>query len=101
MDYIQLDGGRGNRQVKPRRQDYPLWGIEDPRREWNGHSLYRGGQRDPLMRYIIAPSDRAKVLNMGFTVLDALLSIAVAAFMLLMIHAVGVGIDGYLDLYGM
>jgi hypothetical protein len=52
------------------------------------------------MRYIIAPSDRAKVLNMGFTVLDALLSIAVAAFLLLLVYAVGVGIDGYLEVMG-
>jgi hypothetical protein len=79
---------------------YPLMGIEEPRFTSNAHSLYRGGQRDLLMRYIIAPSDRAKVLNLGFTVLDALLSIAVAAFLLLLAHAVGIGFDGYLDAMG-
>ena len=79
---------------------YPLMGMEEPRFTSNAHSLYRGGQRDLLMRYIIAPSDRARVLNMGYTVLDALLSIGVAAFMLLLVHAIGVGIDGYLDTMG-
>jgi hypothetical protein len=79
---------------------YPLMGIEEPRFTSNAHSLYRGGQRDLLMRYIIAPSDRAKVLNLGFTVLDALLSIAVAAFLLLLAQAVGIGFDGYLDAMG-
>ena len=79
---------------------YPLMGMEEPRFTSNAHSLYRGGQRDLLMRYIIAPSDRARVLNMGYTVLDALLSIGVAAFMLLLVHAIGVGIDGYLNVMG-
>ena len=79
---------------------YEQWGMEEPRYVSNAHSLYRGGQRDLLMRYIIAPSDRARVLNMGYTVLDALLSIGVAAFMLLLAHAIGAGIDGYLDSMG-
>ena len=79
---------------------YPLMGIEEPRFTSNAHSLYRGGQRDLLMRYIIAPSDRAKVLNMGFTVLDALLSIAVAAFLLLLVHATGLALDGCFDKLG-
>ena len=79
---------------------YEQWGLEEPRYVSNAHSLYRGGQRDLLMRYIIAPSDRARVLNMGYTVLDALLSIAVAAFLLLLAWAIGAGIDGYLDSMG-
>ena len=79
---------------------YEQWGMEEPRYVSNAHSLYRGGQRDLLMRYIIAPSDRARVLNMGYTVLDALLSIGVAAFMLLLVHAIGAGLDGYLDSMG-
>ena len=79
---------------------YEQWGLEEPRYVSNAHSLYRGGQRDLLMRYIIAPSDRARVLNMGYTVLDALLSIGVAAFMLLLVHAIGAGLDGYLDSMG-
>ena len=79
---------------------YEQWGMEEPRYVSNAHSLYRGGQRDLLMRYIIAPSDRARVLNMGYTVLDALLSIGVAAFMLLLAHAIGMGLDGYLDSMG-
>ena len=79
---------------------YEQWGMEEPRYVSNAHSLYRGGQRDLLMRYIIAPSDRARVLNMGYTVLDALLSIGVAAFMLLLVHAIGMGLDGYLDSMG-
>lgn len=79
---------------------YEQWGMETPRYVSNAHSLYRGGQRDLLMRYIIAPSDRAKVLNLGFTVLDALLSIAVAAFLLLLAQAVGIGFDGYLGAMG-
>lgn len=79
---------------------YEQWGMETPRYVSNAHSLYRGGQRDLLMRYIIAPSDRARVLNMGYTVLDALLSIGVAAFMLLLVHAIGAGLDGYLDSMG-
>jgi hypothetical protein len=93
------DAGKARRAAKhtPR---YPLMGIEEPRFTSNAHSLYRGGQRDMLMRYIIAPSDRAKVLNLGFTVLDALLSIAVAAFLLLLAQAVGIGFDGYLDAMG-
>lgn len=79
---------------------YPLVGMEEPRREWNGWSLYRHGQKSILDRYLITPKPGVPVLECGVTVLDALLSIGVAAFMLLLVHAIGAGFDGYLDSMG-
>lgn len=104
MDFILTeDGRRGNRQVKPRRQDYPLWGIEEPRREWNGHSYYRHGVKDPLDRYLIKPRPTPLLCN-GLTVLDVLVGIGVglvmAPLVLLFIDIIGIGWDGYLDAVG-
>ena len=79
---------------------YEQWGLEEPRYMSNAHSLYRGGQRDLLMRYIIAPSDRAHVLNMGFTVLDLLITVGVVAFMLLLGNAFGMALDSCADALG-
>ena len=80
MDNIKQEARRGSRQAKPRRQMYPVWGIEEPRREWNGHSLYRGGQRSLLMRYIIPPREGV-LLEMGLTPLDIIVGIAVGIVM--------------------
>ena len=80
MQETRRDGRRGNRQVKPRRQWYPVWGVDCPKRVWNGHSLYRGGQRSLLMRYIIPPREGV-LLEMGVTVLDVLVGIAVGIVM--------------------
>ena len=103
MDYAMMDGRRGNRQVRPRRQDYPLWGIEEPRREWNGHAFYRHGVKNPLDRYLIKPRP-TKLLCDGLTVLDLLCGLAVALVMaplvLLAIDLWGVAFDGYLDSVG-
>ena len=79
---------------------YEQWGMEEPRYVSNAHSLYRGGQRDLLMRYIIAPSDRAHVLYMGFTVLDLLITVGVVAFMLLLGNAFGTALDSCADVLG-
>ena len=99
MQETRRDGRRGNRQVKPRRQWYPVWGLEEPRREWNGWSVYRHGTQSILDRYLITPK-RVPVLDYGVTVLDVLAAIGVAAFMLLMAQLVGIGIDGWLDTAG-
>ena len=78
---------------------YPLVGMEEPRREWNGWSLYRHGQKSILDRYLITPK-RVPVLDYGVTVLDVIACAAVVAFMLLMGQAFCIGIDGYLDAMG-
>ena len=97
---LAKDKRRGSRQASPRRQYFPLVGLEEPAREWNGHSLYRGGVRDPFMRFIVAPNDRAHVLNMGFTVLDLLITVGVVAFMLLLGNVFGMALDNCADVLG-
>lgn len=103
MDFILMDGGRGNRQVKPRRQDYPLWGMEEPRRVWNAHSLYRYGDARLWCRYIVKPRE-GKYMWMGLTVGDVVTALGVAAIMaplvLLWIDFIGLGFDGYLSSVG-
>lgn len=79
---------------------YPLVGMEEPRREWNGWSLYRHGRQDILDRYVITPKPGVPVLEYGVTVLDLLACAGVAAFMLLLVHAIGAGLDGYLEAMG-
>ncbi len=83
MDFILTeDGGRGNRQVKPRRHDfYPKWGEQKP--EWNGWSFYRHGRKSLLDRYVIRPRN-TPLLEMGLTVLDILVGIGVGALMALL-----------------
>ena len=102
MDLTTTEG-RGSRQAKPRRQDYPLWGIEEPRREWNGHAFYRHGVKNPLDRYLIKPRKTPLLCN-GLTVLDVLVGIGVGLLMaplvLLAIDLWGVAFDGYLDSVG-
>lgn len=123
MDFILTeDGGRGNRQVKPRRHDfYPKWGMEEPRYVSNAHKLYRYGEKGILTRYIVPPADvidqrrRAKgkrllgnrayeLLRMGVAVEDVVIGLAVGAIMaplvLLFIDFIGIGFDGYLDAVG-
>ena len=82
---------------------YPLWGVEEPRRVWTGRSLYRGGEKDIFMRYVVRPR-ALPVLDYGVTVLDVLLCIAVALIVGLFAYAailgVGHGIDGWLDACG-
>lgn len=78
---------------------YPLVGMEEPRREWNGWSLYRYGRQDILDRYLITPK-RVPVLDYGVTVLDLIACAGVIAFMLLMWQAVGYGVEGYLQAMG-
>ena len=103
MDFILTeDGGRGNRQVKPRRHDfYPKWGEQKP--EWNGWSFYRHGHKSLLDRYLIKPRPTPLLCN-GLTVLDVLVGLAVGAIMaplvLLAIDVIGIGFDGYLDAAG-
>lgn len=46
-----------------------------------------------LMRYIIAPSDKARILTMGFTVLDLLIALSCAAFLLLLGDVIGLAFD--------
>ncbi len=79
---------------------YPQWGMEVPARKWNGHSLYRGGQRDMLMRYIIAPSDKARILTKGFTVLDLLIVVSCVAFVLFLGDVIGLAFDQCADQLG-
>lgn len=100
MDFILTeDGGRGNRQVKPRRHDfYPKWGMEEPRYVSNAHKLYRYGEKGILTRYIVPPADvidqrrRAKgkrllgntayeLLRMGVAVEDVVIGLAVGALL--------------------
>lgn len=99
MDYIQIDGGRGSRQAKPRRQWYPRWGMEEPSREWTGWSLYRHGTKSLLDRYLITPKPTA-LLDKGLTVLDLAIAVAVAAFMLLLGQQFGIAFDSYADMMG-
>ena len=99
MDYIQLDGGRGNRQVKPRRHDfYPKWG-DWPQVTSNARSLYRGGDCNLWSRFIVAPK-RVPVLDYGITVGDAVVTALVIGIMLLLGQAVGIGFDRWLDAAG-
>lgn len=69
---------------------YPLMGIETPRMEWNGWSLYRHGQQSILDRYLITPK-RVPVLDYGVTVLDVLACAAVGAFLGTLFYAVAFG----------
>ena len=78
---------------------YPLAGMEEPRREWNGWSMYRHGRRSILDRYLITPK-QLPVLDYGVTVLDALACAGVVALMALMCQAFCIGFDGYLDAMG-
>ena len=57
MDNIKQEERRGSRQAKPRRQMYPVWGIEDPYRETNIDDLYRYHEAKLMNRYIVPPSD--------------------------------------------
>lgn len=67
----------------PKYSPYPQWGIEEPRREWNGHSYYRHGVKDPLDRYLITPKP-TPLLEKGLTVLDVMVGIGVGALMALL-----------------
>ena len=95
---------------------YGQWGLEEPRYVSNIHELYRH-EVGLLNRYIIPPADvidqrRRKagkpllgntayeLLRYGWTVLDTIALLAVVAFLLLLAHAVGIGIDGYLEAMG-
>ena len=88
----------------------PLYDPEDPR--WDAwrrdqrrseaedafyRAHYRYGERGVLTRYIIAPRGR---LAFGLTVSDVLAALAVTAFLLLLVQAFGIGLDGYLDAAG-
>ena len=88
----------------------PLYDPEDPRWEaWRQsqrrarmedafyRANYRYGERGFLTRYIISPRGR---LSYGWTRGDALTMLAVAAFLGLLYHAFGIGLDGYLDIVG-
>lgn len=78
---------------------YPLVGMEEPKLEWNGWSMYRHGQQSILDRYLITPK-RVPVLDYGMTVLDLLLAIAVAALLLLLGDACGMAFDSCADRLG-
>ena len=98
------NAGRGNRQVKPRPQMYPLLGIEEPPREWNGHAFYRHGVKDMFDRYLITPRPGSYWLMNGLTVLDVLCGLAVgflmAPLVLLFIDVIGIGWDRCLTAMG-
>ncbi len=53
-----------------------------------------------LMRYIIAPSDKARILTMGFTVLDLLIALSCAAFVLFLGDVIGLAFDQCADQLG-
>ena len=119
---LTMSEGRGNRQVKPRRQNfYPKWGIEEPSYASNAHELYRYGERGILTRYIVPPADvidqrrRAKgkkllndtayeLLRYGVAVEDVVIGLAVGAILaplaLLWVDFIGIGFDGYLASVG-
>lgn len=86
-----------SRQAAPRRQWYPQWGLEEPRREWSGWSFYRHGRKSLLDRYILTPN---RFFTYGVTVLDIIAAFAVAGFILLLGQAVGIGTEGYLQRMG-
>ena len=53
-----------------------------------------------LMRYIIAPSDKARILTMGFTVLDLLIVVSCVAFVLFLGDVIGLEFDQCADQLG-
>lgn len=94
-------GAGGNQ--PPKYSPYPQWGMDEPRRVWNAHSLYRYGDACLWCRYIVKPRE-GKYMWMGLTVGDVVTALGVAAIMaplvLLWIDFIGMGIDGYLDSVG-
>ena len=88
---------------KPRYSPYPQWGMDEPRRVWNAHSLYRYGDACLWCRYIVKPRE-GKYLWMGLTVGDVATALGVALVMaplvLLWVDFIGIGLDGYLDSVG-
>lgn len=66
------------------RHDFPIWGIETSRKEWNGWSYYRHGQRDYLDRYVVKPRDG--IFCYGLTVGDIVIGVTVGAFIGLLFY---------------
>ena len=87
----------------PKYSPYPQWGMDEPRRVWNAHSLYRYGDACMWCRYIVKPCD-GKYLWMGLTVGDVVAGIGVglllAPLVLLFSDFIGIGFDGYLNSVG-
>jgi len=78
---------------------YPVWGMETPIRTSNVHSLYRYGDMCMWCRYIVAPRP-TRLLEMGWTIGDTVVLLAVLAFMGLLVHVFGMGFDSYAALMG-
>lgn len=72
---------------------YPVWGMETPIRTSNVHSLYRYGDMCMWCRYIVAPRP-TRLLEMGWTIGDTVVLLAVLAFMVpFMLYLVGPATD--------
>jgi hypothetical protein len=78
---------------------YSVWGTETPVRTSNVHSLYRYGDMCMWCRYIVAPRP-TRLLEMGWTIGDTVVLLAVLAFIGLLVHVFGIGFDSYADLMG-
>lgn len=93
-------GRRGEFAARPRQMYYPRWGIEEPPRRTNAHSLYRYGERGFLTRLIIPASDKRKYFAHGLSIGECAIIAAVIGFMALLVHVFGMGFDSYADLMG-
>ena len=99
MSYMSHVNGRGNRrQARPRHSFYEQWGMEARKLVSTGN--YRGdtGKLEDL--YIVRPSARSKLMEVGITVGDLATCILVVAFVATMAYAIGPGMDRCIDVLG-
>lgn len=89
-----------SRQAPPRQTYYPRWGIEEPPRRTNAHSLYRYGEQGFLTRLIIPADDRRRYFAHGLSIGELLIILAVLGFIRLMGEVAGIGLEGYLQTMG-
>lgn len=80
------------------RHDFPVWGMESPHLVSTAREHYRNGDICAWCRYIIPPRDG--LLWYGWTIGDTVTTLAVVAFMGLLVHAFCVGFDANADLMG-